>query len=245
MGEQMDLKSFLTTVKKRFKAMIITALSIVLLSGFVSFFVMKPTYEVIQNIVIGNLNVEGGYGQELNMLLASTIDFIKSPSVLNTVTDQTSLTYEEVNEMVVVRSNNDSQIINVVVRSSDPDQAQQVADLVVMTTVDKMNSLFGVQDITVLSDPAGDNQAQQVGGFVLNIGIGFVVGLLAGIGVAMFREHLDDSVSTGKEVEDLLHIPVLGEVDMKKRSGRSKKGDPVELENDLDVAKKKRGQISV
>ncbi|SDJ26600.1 YveK family protein [Salimicrobium halophilum] len=250
MNERMDVHNFISTLKRRYITILAVMISMLMLSVVVSFYVMKPTYEGNENIVIGSLNTNESYSetQQLNMLLASTIDFIKSPSVLSVVTRESGLSYEEINDKMIIRNTKDSQIINVIVRDQDPVRAEQVAGLIATTTVDKMNSLFGVADIVVLNNPEDNSQVQQVGGFVLNIGIGIVVGLLAGIGVAMFRDHMDDSLQSSKEIETLIGVPLLGEIDMKKkRKGRFRTPRiEVEKEEDIGVIEgEKRGEISV
>ncbi|SIS62957.1 YveK family protein [Salimicrobium flavidum] len=250
MNEKMDVSGFLKVMKRRYVSILSVTMGVFLLSVVVSMFVMKPTYEVNENLVIGNLNKTEEYSetQQLNMLLASTIDFIKSPSVLNEVSRESGLSSEQINEMIIIRNTEDSQIINVIVRDENPETAEVVSGLIAKTTVDKMTSVFGVQDIVALDDPTENSQVQQVGGVLLNLSIGLVVGLLAGIGVAMFREHTDDSLQTSKEIEALLGVPLLGEIDMKEKvRGRSSRPyTGVQPENDVEAMKrKKRGEVSV
>ena len=63
---------------------------------------------------------------------------------------------------------------------------------------------------------------------VLNIGLGLVVGLLIGIGVAVLREVLDNTVKNAEDFEEL-GVAVLGRVPFDKRTTRSPiafRGDP-------------------
>lgn len=246
----MDVSSFLKVMKRRYVSILSVTIGVLLLSVIVSMYVMKPTYEVNENLVIGNLNKTEEYSetQQLNMLLASTIDFIKSPSVLTDVSRESGLSSEEINEMMIIRNTEDSQIINVIVRHENPETAEEISGLLAETTVDKMTSLFGVQDIVALNDPTENSQVQQVGGVLLNLSIGLAVGLLAGIGIAMFREHMDDSLQSSKEIEAFLDVPLLGEIDMKKKNKgtKSKPYTGAHVENDVETMKrKKRGEISV
>ena len=72
-----------------------------------------------------------------------------------------------------------------------------------------MNELFNVRDIVILDDPTGEGQVQQVGGILINVGIGVIVAMLVGIGVAMLREHMDDSVQSARDLEATMDLPVL------------------------------------
>ncbi|MBA2176341.1 hypothetical protein H0266_15700 [Halobacillus locisalis] len=250
MNEKMDVKRFMTVVKRRFLTILLVTMTLSLITAAVSVYVLKPTYEVTHNLVIGKLNKDDstyGENRELNMLLASTIDFIQSPSVLSSVREDFAIPYEELSEMIVVRNTQDSQIVNVTVRSSHPDEAEKMAEIIVRTTVTQMNELFDVNDIVILDDPTGEGQVQQVGSILINIGIGVVVSVLAGIGIAMLREHMDDSVEGARELEEQVGVPVLGVVDMKKRKRTIKKHQlKTEIEEELSVKeRRKRGEVRV
>ena len=63
---------------------------------------------------------------------------------------------------------------------------------------------------------------------VLDVGLGFVVGLLVGIGVIVLRDVLDNTVKGPEDFEDL-DVPVLGMVPLDKRTQRvpvAFRGDP-------------------
>ena len=131
MNEKMDVKRFMNVVKRRFLTILLVAMTLSLVTAAVSVYVLKPTYEVTHNLVIGKLNKDDsvyGENRELNMLLASTIDFIQSPSVLSSVREDFAIPYEELSDMIVVRNTEDSQIVNVTVRSSDPNEAEKMAE---------------------------------------------------------------------------------------------------------------------
>ncbi|WP_347862270.1 Wzz/FepE/Etk N-terminal domain-containing protein [Salimicrobium sp. PL1-032A] len=247
MDEKMDIQQFIRTLKRRYVTVAAVTVTVLLLTVLVTVYVMKPTYEVNENIVVGNLNTSENYSesQQLNMLLASTIDFIKSPTVMSEVTRETGLGYEEIDDRMIIQNTKDSQIINVIVRDEDPEQAARLSGLIAETTVEKMDSLFGVGDIVILSDPGNDSQVQQVGGVLLNIGIGFVIGVLAGIGAAMFRDHMDDSFRSSAELATMVDIPVLGDIDMKKGRVRAARIDAGKEVEPGVIDEKERRKVSV
>ncbi|MCM3707863.1 MULTISPECIES: YveK family protein [Cytobacillus] len=219
MNEQIDLKTFFRIIKKRWLTIIFTVISIFLLTSGLSIYVIKPTYEATENILIGKLTKKDGqYGdsQELNMLLASTIDLIKSPVVLNSVKEQFNLGDDDLDKKLAVQNNRDSQIVNVVVRGHDRDKTKEIANTIAKTTVNKMNAQFDVQDIKLLSDNDTDPSIKVVGSLSLNIAIGLVIGLFLGVGLAMWREYWDESIKNINEVEMALGLPVLGQVNLKK-----------------------------
>ncbi|MGV2621385.1 Wzz/FepE/Etk N-terminal domain-containing protein [Halobacillus sp. ACCC02827] len=246
----MEIKTFLSILKKRILTIIFVSLSILILVISGSYFFVKPTYQSMENIVVGQLNKENSEyreTRELSMLLASTIDFIKSPSVLNAASEEFNSTYEELSDQVVVQNTMDSQIVSVVVRDDSPEEAKKIAKFIAVTTEKKMADLFDVKDISVLSDSVGNPSAQRVDHMLVNIGLGLVVGILVGIGTAVMREHFDDSVKSSEQIEKKLGIKVYGTVHLKKKVPKKKLvlEPPIETTDYVRTENKKRGEMRV
>ena len=66
------------------------------------------------------------------------------------------------------------------------------------------------ESIVEIYDPAEPNDEPVRPKKVLNIALGVLVGLIAGVGLAFFIEYLDTSVKTIDDVEQALGAPVLG-----------------------------------
>jgi capsular exopolysaccharide synthesis family protein len=73
---------------------------------------------------------------------------------------------------------------------------------------------------------------------VLNIGLGLLIGLALGIGMAFFIEYLNNTVNTAEEVERILQLPSLGAIPSletltRRRSLRGRTAPRVPLESGL------------
>lgn len=218
MDDRMNIKKFLQVLKRRFKTITLTFLCFFLFTIIACLFIIKPTYEATSTILVGKLegtSAGQGAGQgEINMLLASTMDLIKSPIVLNEVKTKMNIT-TDLEEEVSLQNNKNSQIINILVRDHDPDVAKEIAQNISSTSVTFMMESFNVGDVQVLN--ATDIEPEEVGSLALNLGIGFVVSMFLGVGVAMLREDLDDAVKHSKEVEEEIGLPVLGTINLKQK----------------------------
>jgi capsular polysaccharide biosynthesis protein len=246
MDERTDLKRFFGIINRRKLTVIITLFFFLVLTACVSFFLMKPTYEATENIVVGKFKKEEGYygeTQEVYMLLASTKDFIKSPTVLNSVQKELNFKDKKLEEKIVVQNNKDSQIISVIVRDHDPEKTQLIAETIVKTTVDKMKALFEISDLKVLSTSEGSAELERVGSTSLNLAIGGLIGLFMGIGLAMLREYLDDSIKNINDIEVVLGLQVLGGINLKK--DMKKKKHNAGNGNVVIMNREKGGEISV
>jgi capsular exopolysaccharide synthesis family protein len=70
--------------------------------------------------------------------------------------------------------------------------------------------LWTVEKAGVPTSPARPNKA-------LNLSLGLILGLLGGVGLAFFREHLDNSIKNPDEAEIALQTPVLGTISLCRR----------------------------
>jgi capsular polysaccharide biosynthesis protein len=238
MEQRIDLKKFLGILKNRAITIIITTLLVTSMAIIASMYFVKPSFEATEYIIVGKEQNENSYteNQELNRILASAVDLIKSPIVLNAVNaeleNQDSL--KELEEKISVQNNKDSQIIHIVIQESSPETAKQMAFAVGNISVQKLNDLLNVKNIKIVSKSESDISVKQVGNSLFNIAIGLFVGLFLGIGLGMLKEYFDHSIKDVSEVELILGLPVLGHVHVKKRE-----------KNVIPYKSVQRGEISV
>jgi capsular exopolysaccharide synthesis family protein len=117
-------------------------------------------------------------------------------------------------------------LINLHVTDTNPQNAARLANFVAneFTTVaaNLLQTDAGGKSVVKLTviQPAEVPSAPITPNKILNIGLGLVVGLLIGVGVAVLREVLDNTVNGPSDFEDL-GVAVLGLVPFDKRTPRS------------------------
>ncbi len=221
MEQRIDLKKFLQILKNRAITIIVTTLFVTAIAVIVSMYFVKPSFEATEYIIVGKEQNENSYteNQELIRILASAVDLIKSPIVLNAVSaelgNQNSL--KELEENISVQNNKDSQIIHIVIKESSPEVAKQMAYAVGNVSVQKLNDLLNVKNLKIVSKSESDISVKQVGNSLSNIAIGLFVGLFIGIGLGMLKEYFDHAINDPSEVEMTLGLPVLGHIHVKKK----------------------------
>ena len=100
--------------------------------------------------------------------------------------------------------------------------AASIANTTAKVFKEEIPNIIGFNDVQLLSDakvvpyPINDNGNRMVM-------IGFVLGLVAGIGLVFLLESLDDSVKSEEDVEEFLGVPVLGKVSKMNKKELEKK----------------------
>lgn len=221
MDDRMDIKRFLQLMKRRAFLIILTAIGVSILTAFITLFLLKPTYEATAYISIGKQNGKDAYTetQEFSRILASSMDLMKSPIVLNSVKNEMNLStnLKTLEEQIALQNNKDSQIINIVVKDSDVAYAQRLARTLAETSVAQINDLMNIDNAQMLTESGEAVSVKQIGNPYLNIIIGMFVGLFVGMGAALLAEYMDDSIKDDKEVEHLFGLAVVGKVNMKQK----------------------------
>lgn len=232
MEETISLRELMETIRKRLNLIVLITMAAVLISGIVSYFVITPIYQSSTQLLVNQAKsdqpmVNPGEIQT-NLQLINTYNvIIKSPAILDQVSEDLDLgmTVSQLNEKVTVQSEKDSQVVNITVQDPDPNKASEIANQIATVFQEEIVDIMNVDNVSILAKAeVGETQSPVKPRPLLNIAIAFIVGLMAGIGIAFLLEYLDNTVKTEQDVEKLLELPVLGaiatfeEQDMQKMS---------------------------
>lgn len=241
MNEKMDLKKLLYILRRRTMTILTTFLVLLGISAAATLFFMEQVYEANEFILIGSLkNDEVNFDtQKVNRMMASSMDLVGSSVVLDKVQKELGISKNDLLEQTAIKNNQNSQIINISVRDKDPEKAKLIASSLAAISSEEIISMLNVQEVEVLNNAGSNNE--KVGNHILNIAIGGMIGLLAGIGLALLRDYLDDTVRDKSELESGLGLSVIGEVTMddKKIIQRYKR-----VEKELSIIQGKGGKIN-
>lgn len=222
--KSMELREFASILTKHW--VFILAMSLVGLSGAAGVsIVMTPKFESRTQIYV---SVNSGVGNSSDLLqganysrqiVNSYVDVIKSGVVLAPVVEQLELELSatELSRHISVVSPNDTALINITVASSSAERSAEIAAAVgesfkevVRTQLDpetdtgqNMVSLTTTQEALVPLKHVSPRVP-------LYLIIGLVLGLFAGIGIAVLRSLLDTRIHSIRDVEDATGAPILG-----------------------------------
>lgn len=220
MEETISLKELFQTLKKRASLIFAFAAIAVIISGVISYFFITPIYQATTQILVNQeKNDQASYSAgdvQTNLQLINTYNvIIKSPAILEKVAQQldSDLTAGQLNQMITVQSENNSQVVNLSVQDSDPQMAANIANTTAETFQKEIVNLMKIDNVNIIS-PAKvvENQSPIKPKPLLNIAIALVVGLMAGVGIAFLLEYLDNTIKNEQDIEKVLGLPVLGAI---------------------------------
>jgi capsular polysaccharide biosynthesis protein len=220
MEETISLKELFDTVKKRVSLIISITLVAMIVSAVVSYFIITPEYKSSTQILVNQAKDDQSFYNynevQTNVQLINTYSvIIKSAAILNIVKKELDLdmSISDLNDKISVESAQNSQIMTVSVKDSDPTVALQIANTTAEVFEKEIKNLMKVDNVSIL--PLADDQENQSPvspNPPLNIAIAAVVGLMIGVGLAFLLEFVDNTVKTEQDIERLLELPVLGAI---------------------------------
>jgi capsular polysaccharide biosynthesis protein len=220
MEETISLKELFQTIKKRLSLIVLITVVLTTASGLVSYFLLTPIYQSSTQLLVNQEKTDqAAYNTgdiQANIQLINTYNvIIKSAAVLDLVSEELDGAYSssQLNSMITVGSVQNSQVLTLTVESTDPVMAANIANTTAEVFKKQVVSIMNVDNVNILaSAQVGENPSPVKPQPVLNMAIAFVVGLMAGVGLAFLLEFLDNTVKTEQDIEKLLGLPVLGTV---------------------------------
>ncbi|HZH58895.1 MAG TPA: Wzz/FepE/Etk N-terminal domain-containing protein, partial [Metabacillus sp.] len=186
MEETISLKELFLTLKKRLSLIIIITAIATATSGIVSYFLLTPIYQSSTQILVNQTKSEEqffNYNEvQTNLQLINTYNVvIKSPAILDKVIEKENLdmTSVELNELVTVSSEQNSQVVNISVENEDAQKAADIANSIATTFQEEISTIMNVDNVSILTQAqVGENPSPIKPQPALNMAIALVVGLM-------------------------------------------------------------------
>ena len=214
----MELKEYFNILKKRMLLVILITIGATVLSGVLSYFVIKPTYKSDISVIIGKIeNKSEVPNADINdvlmyqKLVKTYSEFAKSRKVSEHVIKALKLDIEpsQLQAMVTVEPKGDTEFLTITVKSKEPKEAMNIANQLakslkfVSTDVKKADNVQLLDQAELPTMPDSPNPK-------LNMAIAFFIGLMVSMGIAFLQEYLDNTVKSQEQIEKLTGIPVIG-----------------------------------
>lgn len=212
------LDELFESLKKRWLMILCITLIATIISGVLSFFVIKPQYEASTKVFIGKDESENqSYSQNdvlmYQKLMKTYSEAIKTKDLVSRSLKGTGFDLEAsqvLNNLTVVTVA-DTQILQIKYKSNDPKEAETVIERISEEFVKTSKELVPNGNIKIIekvelpTNPVSPNKK-------MNIAIAFLLGLMVGVGLAFLLEFLDNTFKNKDQLERELDIPVIGSI---------------------------------
>ena len=217
MEEQViSISEIFEALKKRWILIVSITLVATLISGILSFFVIKPTYEASTKVFVGKeeSSLEGYNTNDIQMyqkLLQTYAETIKTNEVIQAAINNTNadLSIKDVKDSLTVTPIADTQILQIKYKNNDPEVAKSILENITNEFVILSKELVPNGNVRVIEavqlpeDPVAPNKK-------MNIAIAFLLGLMVSVGLVFLLEYLDNTFKSKENLERELGIPVIG-----------------------------------
>lgn len=216
--DTLDLRELFYMLLKHIKLISILTILSVLISAGVSFFLLTPEYETYTTLMLGKPVEELSTSQINNQgiltnqqLIGTYAEIAKSNAVVNKVVSDLKniLSPAELRSKVSVTLLNNTAVIKVAVRDTNPERAALIANEVAKTFMEEVSYIMKIENVQVI-DFAEIPSSPVSPRIPMNMAISLVLGLMLGMFIAFLIEFLDRSIKTPEEVQQLLGLPVIG-----------------------------------
>lgn len=214
--EVIRIDDLIEALKKRWLMIVLITVMATLISGLVSFFLIKPQYEASTKVFIGK---EEGADEAYNnndiqmyqKLMKTYSETIKTKDLLNRALkkSKTNLEVEEVINGITVVPVADTQILQIKFKSTSKEDAKKIIEAVtdefIVTSKELVpnGNIRIIETVELPEKPVSPNKK-------MNIAIAFLLGLMVSVGLVFLLEFLDNTFKSKDELERELEIPVLG-----------------------------------
>ena len=217
MEEQViSISEIFEALKKRWILIVSITLVATLISGVLSFFVIKTTYETSTKVFIGKeeSNQEGYNTNDIQMyqkLLQTYAETVKTNEVIQAAINNANvdLTVSAVKGSLTVIPVTDTQILQIKYQNKNPEIAKDVLENITNEFVVLAKELVPNGNVRVIEavqlpeNPVAPNKT-------MNVAIAFLLGLMVSVGLVFLMEYLDNTFKNKENLERELNIPVLG-----------------------------------
>lgn len=214
----LDLLDVWKLLKKRKWLIIWSTILCTIITAAINIFVITPVYEAISRIVIVKENAKLFYEdrytdsdiQMYQQLIKTYLGIAASDSVIDaTVKNFSEYPASDIRKSLSAASNTGTQIIELKAKNITPDLASNIANAYAENFIKECNNILPAGQLSIL-DKAKVPTNPKTPKVMLNTAVAFLIGLIGSIGIAFLIEYCDTKIRTEDQIENMLHIPVLG-----------------------------------
>ncbi len=215
----MELVEYLDIIKKRWTLLVAITLIATLVSGIVSYFIIKPTYKSDISVIIQKQDNASAANSAMSyndvMMYQKLVKTYSELAKSRTVAEHAisalgiEMSADALRGMISVAPKGDTEFLTITVKSKNAKQAMELANQIAKSLKQVSLNIKKVDNVQIL-DPAQLPENQDSPKPMLNMAIAFFLGLMLSAGVIFLLEYIDNTVKVPEDIEKMLDVPVIG-----------------------------------
>lgn len=227
----MDLRDYLAILRQRWILIVATALATFAVTAGLTW-TATPQYASSTGLFVStsqsSTDNSALQGSQFSLQrIKSYADLVNQSAIMNRVVDRLDLdeTPGQLSQKVSAAAELDTVILTITVTDESPERAQLIAQTtaeVFVGYVGELETPPGQDQATIKATVVDEAQVSNTPvspRAVRNLGLGLMLGLLIGAGVAILRHTLDTSIRSSAAVEEETGAPVIGSIPFDKSAG--------------------------
>jgi capsular polysaccharide biosynthesis protein len=181
-----------------------------------SIYLIEPVYEADITLYINNSSLSGSVNSDSMITRQYFVkdynELIKSRAVILPVITELGLSDispEQLAKDIAVNSKNNTNLIEIKVKYSNPVQTMQIADTVGNVFIREVSLLIGLNNVSIVDSAILPDKPKSPD-IIINALAAVFAGIMSAIGIALLFDYLDKTVKTEKDIEEYLKLKCLG-----------------------------------
>lgn len=215
LDKTINIEELIFIIKRRYKLIISMMILIGGIAAVLSFFVIKPKYEVSTKIFVGKAEQEEKYNnsdvQMYQQLIKTYSETIKTKDLVgNAIKNVNTIkTTGQVLGNITVTPIANTQILQIKYKDDNSKEAKEILSAITNEFINTSKTLVANGNVKIIESVEEPKSPVTPKKF-LNISMGIAIGLLAGLGISILLETMDRTFKDRDEIEKLIGIPVIG-----------------------------------
>ena len=210
----MEIKDYLNIIRKRIKLVLLITAFATIITGILSFYVLKPVYEAQCTVIVGKDSTDKITASEVTMyedLIKTYSQIAKSRVVAENALGRLNIgaSWQEFTSNVNIKSETGTQIMDISYKSQTAEIAQQGTNAISQAFIEESQKFLPSVSVKIM-DKALTPEAPIKPNKMLNIAKAFILGLLFSLLLVFLLDYLENTIKNEEDVERQLRLPTMG-----------------------------------
>ncbi len=219
---EIDIQRLLNAVGRKIWLIILSTVLATVIAFLGTFFLITPKYESSAMFYVNNNSLSVGDASfsitssditASKSLVDSYIVILQTRETLDAVIDYAGvdLTFNELTKMITAEAVNSTEIFQVIVTSTDPNEAEKVADAIAYILPKRISNIIEGTSAKIV-DPAVTPVKPSSPSYPMNAVIGFILGLAVSVSAIVLYEIFDITIRAEEDIAYADKHPILAAV---------------------------------